>query len=86
MMGYIVYFQVVQSRDIIRSSYNARQDSYADRVVRGDIVDRNGNVLAHSEVQADGSEVGAYPYGSLFAHVVGYSDQGKAGLESEMNF
>ena len=62
MMGYIVYFQVVQSRDIIRSSYNARQDSYADRVVRGDIVDRNGNVLAHSEVQADGSEVaGAMP-------------------------
>ena len=86
MMGYIVYFQVVQSRDIIRSSYNARQDSYADRVVRGDIVDRNGNVLAHSEVQADGSEVREYPYGSLFAHVVGYSDQGKAGLESEMNF
>ena len=86
MMGYIVYFQVVQSRDIIRSSYNARQDSYADRVVRGDIVDRNGNVLAHSEVQADGSEVREYPYGRLFAHVVGYSDQGKAGLESEMNF
>ena len=86
MMAYIVYFYAVRSKDIVNSAYNPRLDSYADRVVRGDIVDRNGNVLAHSEVQADGSEVREYPYGSLFAHVVGYSDQGKAGLESEMNF
>ncbi len=86
LMGYIVYFQVTESRDIIRSPYNARQDSYADRVVRGDIIDRNGNVLAHSEVQPDGTEVREYPYGNVFAHVVGYSDQGKSGLESEMNF
>ena len=86
MMGYIVYFQVKESRDVIRSPYNARQDSYADRVVRGDITDRNGKVLAHSEVQPDGTEVRQYPYGSDFAHVVGYSSQGKSGLESEMNF
>lgn len=86
MMGYIVYFQVRESRDIIRSPYNARQDSYADRVVRGDILDRDGNVLAHSEVQPDGTETREYPYGNVFAHVVGYSSQGKSGLESEMNF
>ena len=81
-----MYFQVKESRDVIRSPYNARQDSYADRVVRGDITDRNGKVLAHSEVQPDGTEVRQYPYGSDFAHVVGYSSQGKSGLESEMNF
>ena len=86
MMGYIVYFQVVRSRDIIRSPYNARQDSYADRVVRGKIIDSNGNVLAQTNVQPDGSEVREYPYGATFAHVVGYTAKGKSGLESEMNF
>ena len=29
---------------------------------------------------------GSIPTAVFFAHVVGYSDQGKAGLESEMNF
>lgn len=86
MMGYIVYFQVVKSEEIIRSPYNARQDAYADRVVRGKIVDKNGNVLAQSSVSEDGTESREYPYGNMFAHVVGYSVQGKAGLESVENY
>ena len=86
LMGYIAYFNVVKSRDIIRSPYNARQDSYAKRVVRGKILDKNGNVLAQTNVAEDGSETREYPYGSMFAHVVGYSVQGKSGLESVENF
>lgn len=86
MMVYIVYFQVVKSEEIIRSPYNARQDAYADRVVRGKIVDQNGNVLAQTNVAGDGTEVREYPYGNMFAHVVGYSEQGKTGLESVGNY
>lgn len=85
-MGYITYFQVARSRDIIRSPYNARQDSYADRVVRGKILDKEGNVLAQTNVSEDGTETREYPYGNMFAHVVGYSVQGKSGLESVENF
>ena len=85
-MGYITYFQVARSRDIIRSPYNARQDSYADRVVRGKILDKDGNVLAQTNVSEDGTETREYPYGNMFAHVVGYSVQGKSGLESVENF
>lgn len=85
-MGYITYFQVARSRDIIRSPYNARQDSYADRVVRGKILDKEGNVLAQTNVSEDGTETREYPYGNMFAHVVGYSVQGKSGLESGENF
>ena len=85
-MGYITYFQVARSRDIIRSPYNARQDSYADRVVRGKILDKDGNVLAQTNVSEDGTETREYPYGNMFAHVVGYSVQGKSGLESGENF
>lgn len=86
LMGYITYFQVARSRDIIRSPYNARQDSYADRVVRGKILDKEGNVLAQTNVSEDGTETREYPYGNMFAHVVGYSVQGKSGLETVENF
>ena len=77
---------MARSRDIIRSPYNARQDSYADRVVRGKILDKDGNVLAQTNVSEDGTETREYPYGNMFAHVVGYSVQGKSGLESVENF
>ena len=53
LMGYITYFQVARSRDIIRSPYNARQDSYADRVVRGKILDKDGNVLTDTHITTD---------------------------------
>ena len=86
MMGYLVYFNAVKSKDIINSSYNVRLDSMADRVVRGQIFDNAGNVLAKTEVSEDGSEKRVYPYGALYAHVVGYDTHGKGGIESQENF
>jgi len=86
MMGYLVYFNVVRSDEVISSPYNARQDSYSDRVVRGKILDKDGNVLAQTKVADDGTETRDYPYGRLYAHVVGYSVKGKSGLESTENF
>ena len=86
LMGYIVYFNVVKSEKIINSPYNTRQDTFSDRVVRGSILDRNGEVLAKTEVAEDGSEMRTYPYGEVFAHVVGYDVNGKSGLESAENF
>lgn len=38
MIGYFVYFQTMVSSNVITSAYNKRQDTFADRVVRGDIV------------------------------------------------
>ena len=86
MMGYLVYFNVVKSKDIINSPYNVRLDSMADRVVRGKILDNAGNVLAKTEVAEDGTETRVYPYGKMFAHVVGYDTKGKSGVESIGNF
>ena len=87
-MGYLVYFTVARAGTFVNSPYNQRQDAFAQRVVRGDITDRNGSVLATTETAEDGTETRVYPYGSLFSHVVGYSDQelGKTGLESVENF
>ena len=86
MMGYIVHFQIVKSQELVNSPYNARKDSFAEQVIRGDILDRNGMVLARTVVAEDGTEVREYPYGSLFAHVIGYSEHGTSGLESVANF
>ena len=86
MMAYIVYFYVFRSQDIISSPYNPRLDIYASRVIRGDILDRNGNVLATTRVGEDGTETREYPYGEVFAHVIGYADKGMSGLESQESF
>lgn len=86
MIGYLVYFNVFKSKDIINSPYNVRQDLMAKRVVRGKILDNAGNVLAKTVVHEDGSEIREYPYGETYAHVVGYADKGKSGLELAQNF
>lgn len=86
LIGYLVYFNVVKSEDFINSPYNTRQDTFADRVVRGQILDSNGEVLARTDVDGEGNETRVYPYSNIFAHVVGYASQGKSGLESEANF
>lgn len=86
MIGYVAYFQAFRSRDIINSPYNVRLDSFSDRVVRGNILDDAGNVLARTEVSQGGIETRVYPYGNLYAHVVGYDCHGKYGIESTENF
>lgn len=86
MAGYFGYFLQVKSDSLINNSYNARLDSFADRIVRGDILSSDGNILARTKVSDDGTEIREYPFGAVFTHVVGYSDHGKSGLEALANF
>ncbi len=86
MIGYLVYFQVFRSESVISSPYNSRQDLYAEHVIRGDILSSDGVVLATTTENGDGTETRVYPYGRVFAHAVGYSTNGKAGVESQANF
>lgn len=86
MMGYFGYFLQIRSETVINNSYNARLDRFSDRIVRGEILSSDGRVLAQTNVKEDGGETRYYPYDSLFAHVVGYSDHGKTGLEALANF
>ena len=86
MMGYFAYFQFVRSEDFINSPYNKRQDLFAKKVTRGEIISADGYVLAETIKDLDGTESRYYPYANMFAHVVGFSSNGKAGLESVANF
>lgn len=85
-MGYFTYFQVIKSQDVINNPYNSRQNTFADRVVRGKILADGGEVLAETKVDEEKRETRYYPYGAMFAHVVGYSTNGKSGIEQIGNF
>lgn len=86
MTGYLIYFQVVKSRATINNSYNARLETFEHQVIRGNILSSDGQVLACTEVDAEGKERRVYPFDSAFAHVVGYSQFGKTGIEALGNF
>lgn len=86
LIGYVVYFQVNLRDTYANSAYNSkRQNAYQEKVVRGDILSADGEKLATTVTDADGNECREYPYGSVFAHVVGYSASGTSGLEQKMS-
>jgi len=85
IMGYYTYFMIFRSNDTINSTYNKRQEVLAQRVVRGEILSADGQILAKTVVDEDGSELREYPYNELFAHVVGRSSKGLSGLEETEN-
>ncbi|MCR5371371.1 MAG: penicillin-binding protein 2 [Clostridium sp.] len=87
MIAYFSWFLQFRSQEVIGSSYNARLDRFSDRIVRGKILSRDGQVLAVTEELSDGTEQRYYPFEYLFVHSVGYSAKnGKTGLESLGNF
>lgn len=86
MIGYFIFFMFVKSESFINNPYNPLQNLFAQRVVRGNLESADGHVLATTSVAEDGTETRVYPEGRLFAHVVGYSENGKAGLEKNENF
>ncbi len=86
MIGYLAWFQTARSEAFINNPYNSRLDHFAERIVRGDITADDGTILASTKVAEDGTETRVYPRGRTYAHVVGYSDNGKTGLEASYNF
>ena len=85
VMGNLVYYQVTERETTINNSYNTRQELMAQQNIRGKILSAQGEVLAQTVVEEDGSEKREYPYKELFAHVIGYSTKGKTGVEKQGN-
>ncbi len=81
------YWQVVRSPDLSRAPDNPAVIAAARNVVRGQIVDRDGKVLATNKRNPDtGEPYRVYP-DKTFSTVIGYSstDFGTAGLERTYN-
>ncbi len=84
---YLVYFELFKSTAIANNDYNPRLWINEDAIDRGDIYDRNGNVLAYSETDANGNQRRYYNYGRTSATVTGYNSNtyGKTGIEKSYN-
>lgn len=80
------YFLFADSKSVINNTYNKRQDLLAERVIRGQILGNNGEVLAQTIEDDKGNSKRVYPYKDLFVHVVGRFDKGKTGIELSENF
>lgn len=86
MMGYLVYFVATSEQELINNSYNSRQEILTSQNYRGTIFAAGGEVLAETVFYDDGREERYYPYGDKFSHAVGFSTQGRTGVEAQANY
>lgn len=87
MIGYLAHFVATNEQELINNSYNSRQEILLSRNYRGDIYSRDGEVLAHTVlVDSEQNEEREYPFQNLFSHIVGYSANGRMGVEALANY
>ncbi len=86
MCGNLIYFTIAQREEVINASYNhKRQELLAQENYRGTIYAADGTVLAETLPLEDGTEQRSYPYGNVYAHVIGYIPYGGSGVEQAAN-
>ena len=66
------YWSVIRSSELSTSPYDPAVIAASRRVPRGDIIDRDGNVLTRNEKDANGELYRSYS-GDEISHVVGYA-------------
>ena len=86
LIVFLGYFLTFRASSVINNSFNRRTDTLEKTVVRGSILASDGQELAYSTVNADGTETRYYPYANAFAHVVGFDTHGRLGLEASYNY
>ena len=86
MLTYICQNATVNKQEYINNNYNTRQKILLSQNTRGQILSRDGDVLACTEKDENGKEVRKYPYSNEFAHIVGFASNGKAGIEENANY
>lgn len=86
MMAYICQYSITHRQELINNSYNGRAQILTAKNIRGTIYSNQGEVLAETVVGSDKEEVRQYPYDKMFAHVIGYATNGRAGVEALANY
>ena len=81
----IIKFVMFDSDNIVINSYNPRIEELEKNIIRGKILDANGNVLAETMTDKD-KTYRIYPYENIFCHVIGYSSLDKSGIEALVNY
>lgn len=86
LLGYLGKLVLVDRSDISGNAYNSRLRYVDETIRRGDILDREGELLATSILQNDGTYDREYPRARMAAHITGYSSVAKSGVEAAENF
>ncbi len=86
MFLYLGIFVSTSTMELYDNNYNNRQQTQEENVLRGTIYASGGEILAESRIDENGVERRYYPYGSVFAHAVGYSVNGRMGIEDYANY
>ena len=86
MLSYTCYYAYTNRMELINNSYNGRQQILLAQNTRGNIYSADGDLLATTITDSEGNEVRNYPYEKEFAHIVGYSTNGRAGIEALANY
>lgn len=73
-------------KELINNSYNPMQEVLIAQNIRGPIYSRDNEILAQTVVSKDGTETRFYPFYNIFSHIVGYSQHGTTGVESQANY
>ncbi|HUX46948.1 MAG TPA: penicillin-binding transpeptidase domain-containing protein, partial [Desulfosporosinus sp.] len=81
----LVYWQVVQADTLLENNANRRLILMEDRVTRGGIFDRNGEIIAQTQT-SKGKKERVYPKGEMFEPLLGYATVklGASGLEGSL--
>ena len=84
LISYMAYFQVFKAPKISEMPGNQRSWAKRNEVLRGEIKDRDGNVIAKSVREKNNTQKREYEYGALYSHPIGYVDSrfGISGLEN----
>lgn len=84
---YITFLGMLKSEEYMNHPANQRQWIAEQNTLRGDITDRNGEVLAYSTKNEKDEQNRIYKYPETFAHIIGYSSKvyGKSQLELTYN-
>lgn len=86
MIVYLLKLCLHDSHSFVANPFNPRLSQSYEGIKRGAIYDANGDVIAEDVKQEDGSFKRVYTNAEYYAHVVGYTVNGKAGVESKYNF
>ena len=81
----LVYWQVVQADTLLENNANRRLILMENRVTRGGIFDRNGEIIAQTQT-SKGKKERVYPKGEMFEPLLGYATVklGASGLEGSL--
>lgn len=89
LIAYLAFFTAFRRDTYINNTYNnKRAELLSKKTIRGDIISKDGKLLARTQKDKEGNEERIYPYGSEFAHAVGFysKDNGCIGIEAMTNF